>query len=163
MRLAKKPAAKHAFTPVNHVHLVGVVHDIQTGFVASEPVTQFSVTTVIGNVNDVAPEKHPLPPKSTASLAGMAKAKESFTIRCFGAEVANEARAAVSDGCVAEVQGQLILNPNLDSASGKYQYFPYVSVRHEKGQVRMLHGKKGRKAATAVTDSQITSPPTPAS
>jgi hypothetical protein len=145
--LSRKPAAssttKHQFPPVNSVTLVGVVHDIQQGYLVNDPVTQFSITTLLANVgDDAAPEEYRLAPKSQASLSGMARAKESYTVRCVGQDAAAAASAAIHQGCVAEVEGQLVLNSGLDSVSGKQQFFPYVKVKAGRGSVRMLHGKK---------------------
>jgi hypothetical protein len=129
-----------AVPPLNSVHLVGVVHDIQQGFVQEDPVTQFQLTCTLTARDDSAE-----PALQAASGSGIEK--EHITVRCFGSSLAQDVRAAINDGCVVAVNGQLRTNPQPDpTASNRVFYFPFVQVNSARGgTVTVLHGKSAHR------------------
>lgn len=100
---------------VNQVVLVGKCHDVQKGFVQDVKVTQFTVH---------CPWEGSEPPVGEAQT-------DKIVVRC-GAGVNEE---AVKVGSVVCVIGQLRMNPQMESMSSKYYYFPIVTVTAASGSV----------------------------
>jgi hypothetical protein len=113
---------------VNNVTLVGVVHDVQHGFVFEDRVTQFVLTTTSIDTTNPAQE--------------CVVEKDHHTIRCYGDEFAEEVRGRVKDGNVLCVSGRLRLNPQLEPSCGKHFYFPYLHVQPPHGSVSVVHGDR---------------------
>ena len=120
---------------INNVTLVGVVHDIQSGFVYEEPVTQFTLTTTSLDTTNPAQE--------------CLVEKDHHTVRCFGEQFANEIKGKLKEGNVVCVNGRLRLNPQLEPSCGKHFYFPFVHVQPPLGQVSVVHGDRRRAPANA--------------
>lgn len=116
---------------VNSVSLVGVVHDIQNGFVYEDAVTQFTLTTTSID--------------TTNPLQECVVEKDHHTIRCFGDEFSADVRSRIKEGCVACVSGRLRMNPQLEPSCNKHFYFPYIHVTPPHGQVAVVQGDR-RKA-----------------
>ena len=127
--------AASQYKSVNHVTLVGVAHDIQSGFVYEEPVCQFTVSTssldtmINGRPNEAVLEK------------------DHHTVRCFGEPFSGQVRQMLREGYVVVVSGKLRLNPQLDPATSKHHYFPYLHVAAPHGNVHVIHGDP-KKVAT---------------
>mmetsp|Transcript_24403 Transcript_24403/g.38004 ORF Transcript_24403/g.38004 Transcript_24403/m.38004 type:complete len:188 (-) Transcript_24403:31-594(-) len=134
---AKSDTAQKASSPlyksINHVTLVGVAHDVQSGFVYEDPVCQFTLSTssldtmINGRTNEPVLEK------------------DHHTIRCFGEPFCTQVRQMIREGYVVVASGRLRLNPQMDPATSKYHYFPYIHVSPPHGNVHVIHGdsKKG--------------------
>eukprot|EP00760_Papus_ankaliazontas_P034546 PhM_4_TR7252/c0_g1_i1/m.95226/K03111/ssb; single-strand DNA-binding protein len=124
---------------VNHVTLVGVAHDIQSGYVYEDPVCQFTLTTsaldtnVNGKTNEAVLEK------------------DHHTVRCFGEAFSAQVRQAIREGYVVAVSGKLRLNPQLEPSTSKHHYFPYIHVTSPHGQVHVVHGDP-KKITIAASD-----------
>ena len=122
-----------AYKSINHVTLVGVAHDVQSGFVYEDPVCQFTLSTssldtmVNGRTNEAVLEK------------------DHHTIRCFGEPFCTQVRQMIREGYVVVASGRLRLNPQMDPSTSKYHYFPYIHVSPPHGNVHVIHGdaKKG--------------------
>jgi hypothetical protein len=125
----KKPAS------VNSLTLVGVVHDIQTGYVFEDPVTQFTLTTTSID--------------TTSPLQECVVEKDHHTIRCYGEEFSAEIKSRLQEGNVVCVSGRLRLNPQLEASCNKHFYFPYVHVIPPHGQVAVVHGDRRKPPAFA--------------
>ena len=121
---AAKPAS------INSVSLVGVVHDIQTGFVFEDPVTQFTLTTTSID--------------TTNPLQECVVEKDHHTIRCFGEDFSADVRSRLQEGNVVCVSGRLRLNPQLEPSCNKHFYFPFVHVAPPHGNVAVVHGDRRR-------------------
>eukprot|EP00658_Telonema_sp_P-2_P032463 TRINITY_DN24036_c0_g1_i3.p1 TRINITY_DN24036_c0_g1~~TRINITY_DN24036_c0_g1_i3.p1 ORF type:complete len:164 (+),score=29.32 TRINITY_DN24036_c0_g1_i3:58-549(+) len=106
---------------LNNVTLVGVVHDIQTGFVYEDAVTQFTLTTTSLD--------------TTTSSGECAVEKDHHTIRCFGDTYSSDIKAKLKEGNVICVNGRLRMNPQLEPSCNKHFYFPFVHVQPPHGQV----------------------------
>lgn len=102
---------------VNHVLLVGTVHDIQRGFVFEEPCLQFMLCTLFENPSPGDPDR------------------DFHTIRVFGERMANAASAVAVEGRRLAVQGRLRLVPQFETHSNKYYHFPVVHVVEAAGSV----------------------------
>ncbi|KAG5463899.1 hypothetical protein LSCM1_00072 [Leishmania martiniquensis] len=119
---------------INCVTLVGVVHDIQTGYVFEDAVTQFTLTTTS---------------LDTASQSqDCVVEKDHHTVRCYGDVFSREVRAKLSEGSVVCVNGRLRLNPQLEPSCNKYYYFPYIQVQPPHGQVSVVYGDRRSPPAT---------------
>lgn len=117
---------------INNVTLVGVVHDIQSGYVFEDAVTQFTLTT------------------TSIDTSGMATSecvveKDHHTIRCFGDTFSSEIKSKVKEGNVVCVNGRLRLNPQLEQSCNKHYYFPFIHVQPPHGNLAVIHGDR-RKA-----------------
>ena len=124
----------HAVKSVNSVTLVGVVHDIQTGFVYEDAVTQFMLTTTSIDTSNPAQEA--------------VVEKDHHTVRCFGEQFSQEVKGKLKEGNVVCVNGRLRLNPQLEPACNKHFYFPYVHVQPPNGQVAVIHGDRHKPPPT---------------
>ncbi|KNH03802.1 MP18 RNA editing complex protein [Perkinsela sp. CCAP 1560/4] len=121
------------YKSINHVTLVGVAHDVQSGFVYEDPVCQFTLSTssldtmINGRTNEAVLEK------------------DHHTIRCFGEPFCTQVRQMIREGYVVVASGRLRLNPQMDPSTSKYHYFPYIHVSPPHGNVHVIHGdpKKG--------------------
>nr|4DNI_A Chain A, Fusion protein of RNA-editing complex proteins MP42 and MP18 [Trypanosoma brucei brucei TREU927] len=111
---------------VNSVTLVGVVHDIQSGFVYEDAVTQFTLTTT--SIDTTHPTQE------------VVVEKDHHTIRCFGELFSAEVKQKVKEGNVVCVNGRLRLSPQLEPSCNKHFYFPYIQVQPPHGQVAVIHG-----------------------
>lgn len=120
---------------VNCVTLVGVVHDIQSGFVFEDAVTQFTLTTTSLD--------------TTNQTQDCVVEKDHHTVRCFGDVFSQEVRTKLSEGTVVCVNGRLRLNPQMEPSCSKYYYFPYIQVQPPHGQVSVVY--TDRRAAPAPT------------
>ena len=130
--------------PVNLVHLVGVAHDIQHGFIGDDAVTQFQLSVVYAPVETDAPTVNPLPDakspaargvggvggagKAASTAAMAAKEREFFTVRC--GDMQPDLRATLSDGAVVAVRGALKINMQPEPAvpGGKLFAFPFINA-----------------------------------
>jgi hypothetical protein len=115
---------------INSVSLVGVVHDIQTGYVFEDPVTQFTLTTTSID--------------TTNPLQECVVEKDHHTVRCFGEEFSADVRSRIAEGNVVCVNGRLRLNPQLEPSCNKHFYFPFVHVTPPNGNVAVVHGDRRR-------------------
>src|SRR4051794_8941332 len=97
---------RFAAKSVNQVTLVGVVHDIQTGFVYEDPVTQFCVTTTSID--------------TTNPLQECVVEKDHHTVRCFGEAFAQDVKTRLKEGNVVCIAGRLRLNPQLEPSCNKH-------------------------------------------
>ncbi|CBZ25913.1 putative MP18 RNA editing complex protein [Leishmania mexicana MHOM/GT/2001/U1103] len=113
---------------INCVTLVGVVHDIQTGYVFEDAVTQFTLTTTSLDAANQAQE--------------CVVEKDHHTVRCYGDVFSREVRAKLSEGNVVCVNGRLRLNPQMEPSCNKYYYFPYIQVQPPHGQVSVVYGDR---------------------
>nr|CCC93665.1 unnamed protein product [Trypanosoma congolense IL3000] len=113
---------------VNSVTLVGVVHDIQSGFVYEDAVTQFTLTTT--SIDTTHPTQE------------VVVEKDHHTIRCFGELFSAEVKQKVKEGNVVCVNGRLRLSPQLEPTCNKHFYFPYIQVQPPHGQVAVIHGDR---------------------
>ncbi|KEG06579.1 RNA editing complex protein MP18 [Trypanosoma grayi] len=113
---------------VNSVTLVGVVHDIQNGFVYEDAVTQFTLTTT--SIDTTHPTQE------------VVVEKDHHTIRCFGELFSAEVKHKIKEGNVVCVNGRLRLSPQLEPSCNKYFYFPYIQVQPPHGQVAVIHGDR---------------------
>ncbi|KAG8344669.1 MP18 RNA editing complex protein [Trypanosoma vivax] len=113
---------------VNSVTLVGVVHDIQCGFVYEDAVTQFTLTTT--SIDTTHPTQE------------VVVEKDHHTIRCFGELFSAEVKQKIKDGNVVCVNGRLRLSPQLEPSCNKHFYFPYIQVQPPHGQVAVIHGDR---------------------
>ena len=117
-------------TSINSITLVGVVHDIQTGYVYEDPVTQFVLTTTSID--------------TTNPLQECVVEKDHHTVRCFGDEYSADVKSRLKEGAVVCVSGRLRLNPQLESSCNKHFYFPYVHVSPPNGSIAVVHGDRRR-------------------
>ena len=124
---------------VNNVTLVGVVHDLQSGFVYEDPVTQFVVTTTSLD--------------TTNPLQECVVEKDHHTIRCFGEAFSTDIKDRIREGNVVCVTGRLRLNPQLEPSCNKYFYFPYLHVAPPHGSIAVVHGDRRRPPPMAATAS----------
>lgn len=116
---------------INNVTLVGVVHDIQSGYVFEDAVTQFTLTTTsIDTTND----------NHDAVVE-----KDHHTVRCFGDVFSGEIKSKLQEGNVVCVNGRIRLNPQLEAGTNKHFYFPFVHVQPPHGNVAVIHADR-RKA-----------------
>jgi len=140
--------------PLNSMSVVGVAHDVQQGFLGPTAVTQFSVTTLIANVDDGTEEVHTLA-SSAAKMRGTARAKETYAVRCMGDEIAAQARQTVQEGSLVEVNGRLALNPQADTTGNLKvtRNFPFIRVRDTYGSVKVLHSKVTQRAKQSSSKS----------
>ena len=113
---------------INCVTLIGVVHDIQTGYVFEDAVTQFTLTTTSLDTTNPTQE--------------CVVEKDHHTVRCFGDVFSQEVRAKLNEGNVVCVNGRLRLNPQLEPSCNKYYYFPYIQVQPPHGQVSVVYGDR---------------------
>jgi hypothetical protein len=136
-------AAPAKFAPVNAVSLVGVMHDVTTGFIGEEPVTQFTLTTTHIATDADAPDLHA--PKTVGSARE--QQRDHYVIRAMG-ETAASVAAVAAEGNVATVSGQLRMNARNDG--GKPFFYPFVAVTAKaNGVVQVLHEKKKRTSSNA--------------
>lgn len=133
---------------VNSVTLVGVVHDIQSGFVYEDPVTQFVVTTTSLD--------------TTNPLQECVVEKDHHTVRCFGEGMAAEMKTRLREGNVVCVTGRLRLNPQLEPACNKYFYYPYLHVSAANGSVAVVHGDRRKPPVMAEPAPAVAPTPSPA-
>ncbi|EAN85512.1 putative RNA editing complex protein MP18 [Trypanosoma cruzi] len=127
-RLMVRPTALQRCKSVNSVTLVGVVHDIQSGFVYEDAVTQFTLTTT--SIDTTHPTQE------------VVVEKDHHTIRCFGELFSAEVKQKVKEGNVVCVNGRLRLSPQLEPSCNKHFYFPYIQVQPPHGQVAVIHGDR---------------------
>jgi hypothetical protein len=132
---------------VNNVTLVGVVHDIQNGFVFENAVTQFTLTTTSLDTTSAAQE--------------CLVEKDHHTIRCFGEAFSAEVKGKIKEGNVICINGKLRLNPQLESSCNKYFYFPYVHVEPPFGSLSIVHGDRRKPPETVTKPDEV--PATPVS
>ena len=117
-----------SYKSINHVSLVGVAHDVQSGFVYEDPVCQFTLSTssldtmINGRTNEPVLEK------------------DHHTIRCFGEPFCTQVRQMVREGYVVCASGRLRMNPQMDPATSKHHYFPYIHITPPHGNVHVIHG-----------------------
>lgn len=130
-KLGSSTTVLRAPKAINSVTLVGVVHDIQSGFVYEDAVTQFTLTTTSID--------------TTSSSQECVVEKDHHTIRCYGDAFSTEVKGKIKEGNVVCVNGRLRLNPQLESGTNKYYYFPFVHVQPPNGQVSVVHSDR-RKA-----------------
>jgi hypothetical protein len=138
-RFFSSTATRLAAKSVNSVTLVGVVHDIQTGYVFEDPVTQFTLTTTSIDTTNPVQE--------------CVVEKDHHTVRCFGEEFAGDIKGRLKDGNVVCVNGRLRLNPQLEPACNKHFYFPFVHVTPPHGNVAVVHGD--RRKPPAMVDAAV--------
>ncbi|CCW67071.1 unnamed protein product [Phytomonas sp. Hart1] len=113
---------------INSVTLVGVAHDIQTGYVFEDAVTQFTLTTTSLDTTNPTQE--------------CVVEKDHHTIRCFGDIFSQEIKTKLKEGNIVCVNGRLRLNPQLEPACNKYFYFPFIHVQPPNGQVMVVYGDR---------------------
>lgn len=113
---------------INSVTLVGVAHDIQSGYVFEDAVTQFTLTTTSLDTTNPTHE--------------CVVEKDHHTVRCFGDVYSQEIKAKVTEGSVVCVNGRLRLNPQLEPSCNKYYYFPFIHVQPPHGQVSVVYGDR---------------------
>ncbi|CCW59957.1 unnamed protein product [Phytomonas sp. EM1] len=113
---------------INSVTLVGVAHDIQTGYVFEDAVTQFTLTTTSLDTTNPTQE--------------CVVEKDHHTIRCFGDIFSQEIKNKVVEGNVVCVNGRLRLNPQLEPSCNKYFYFPFIHVQPPHGQVMVVYSDR---------------------
>jgi hypothetical protein len=102
---------------VNHFLLLGTVQDVQTGFVFEDPVLQFTLVTDFAGPSPGEPDK------------------DFHTVRIFGKEFAESARATVEEGARVAVSGRLRLVPQYEAATNKYYHYPVMTVQTGCGTV----------------------------
>jgi hypothetical protein len=134
-RLQSSSSGKAKPVSVNSLTLVGVVHDIQTGYVYEDPVTQFTLTTTSID--------------TTNPLQECVVEKDHHTIRCFGEEFSADVKSRIQEGNVVCVSGRLRLNPQLEPSCNKHFYFPFLHVAPPHGQVAVVHGDRRKPPAFA--------------
>lgn len=154
-KLAKPPSG--GIQHHQRLTLTGTVHDIQTGFLVDDPVTQFTLTTAVlkFDAGDVDPPIYPTDAKRTGDAR--VRERDHFTVRCFGSQAAT-ARLELSEGTIASVTGQLRMNKQVEAGSGSRSFFfPFIAVRPDKGDsvVRVIHGKPKRASDTPVNPNQV--------
>lgn len=115
--------------------LVGVVHDIQTGYVFEDAVTQFTITTASLD--------------TTSATQECVVEKEHHTVRCFGDVFSQEIKSKLQEGNVICVSGRLRLNPQLEPSCNKYFYFPFIHVQPPHGNVSVVYGDRRSPPAVA--------------
>lgn len=130
---------------LNNVTLVGVVHDIQTGFVYEDAVTQFTLTTTSLDTTTAAGE--------------CAVEKDHHTIRCFGDTYSSDIKAKLKEGNVVCVNGRLRMNPQLEPSCNKHFYFPFVHVQPPHGQVSVVHGDRRKPPVDAASKEDVVAGP----
>lgn len=126
---------------VNSVTLVGVVHDIQSGFVYEDAVTQFTLTTTSIDTASAAQE--------------CVVEKDHHTVRCFGDQFAHDVRGRIKEGNVLCVAGRLRLNPQLEPGCNKHFYFPYVHVDAANGGISVVHGDRRKPPAMSTATAPV--------
>lgn len=163
---------------INSVSLVGVAHDIQSGFVFEESVLQFTLTTTSLQTGGTVPSSSS-PASSTSAGAGKAGGstgttdcvveKDHHVVRCFGELFSQEVQQKVKEGSVVCVNGRLRLNPQLEPSVNKYYYFPYIQVQPPHGQVSVVYSDRSNPPqATEATQGTVeptstNAPPSPSS
>ena len=107
---------------VNHILLVGVVQDIQQGFVFDDPVTQFTVSTEFEAPSPGDPDR------------------DFHTVRCFGEYFGKKEGGLelLREGQTVCVSGRLRMVPQFEQASNKFYHFPVVHVQEGAGSVHVL-------------------------
>jgi single-stranded DNA-binding protein len=133
-RLGSSTCVLRAPKSINSVTLVGVVHDIQSGFVYEDAVTQFTLTTTSIDTTNTSQE--------------CVVEKDHHTIRCYGDLFSAETKNKIKEGNVVCVNGRLRLNPQLEGGSNKYYYFPFVHVQPPNGQVSVIHSDRRKAPST---------------
>jgi hypothetical protein len=118
---------------INNVTLVGVVHDIQSGYVYEDAVTQFTLTTTSIDTSQ------------GGSGSECVIEKDHHTIRCFGDSFSADVKNRIKEGNVVCVNGRLRMNPQLEQSCNKHFYFPFVHVQPPNGNIAVIHGDR-RKA-----------------
>eukprot|EP00796_Vickermania_ingenoplastis_P004959 gene4959-3557_t len=136
-----------SFPSINSVSLVGVAHDIQSGFVFEESVLQFTVTTTALQTSGTPGE--------------CAVEKDHHVVRCFGELFAQEVQQKIKEGNVVCVSGRLRLNPQLEPSVNKYYYFPYIQVQPPHGQVAVVYSDRANPPQTAETPTGTADTPAP--
>ena len=131
---------------VNSVTLVGVVHDIQTGYVYEDAVTQFTLTTTSLDTSSPGQE--------------CVVEKDHHAVRCFGEQFSAEIKDRIREGNVLCVNGRLRLNSQLEPSCNKYYYFPFIHVAPPHGSISIVHGDR-RKAPVMASKSDEEVPETP--
>lgn len=127
---------------INCVTLIGVVHDIQTGYVFEDAVTQFTLTTTSLDTTNPTQE--------------CVVEKDHHTVRCFGDVFSQETKQKLSEGNVVCVNGRLRLNPQLEPSCNKYYYFPYIQVQPPHGQVSVVYGdRRAPPAPVSATTGEV--------
>ena len=125
----KRTIAK--YTPMNVATMVGVVHDVQFGFLPNDdPCVQFALTHNVLDL-DVAAERRAAAEDQASPSSSLARsspsfcAKQQITVRVVGSVPAvHEVKASVTDGTVVKVIGQFKANSQMEG--GKKQPFPYL-------------------------------------
>lgn len=136
----------HAPKSINSVTLVGVVHDIQNGFVYEDPVTQFVLTTT-----SIC---------TTSASNDCIVEKDHHTIRCFGEAFSTEVKNKIKEGNVVSVSGRMRLNPQLETSCNKHFYFPFIHVQPPHGYVTVVHGDRRKPPPTVSPSSEEIAAPT---
>lgn len=114
---------------VNNVTLVGVVHDIQSGYVFEDAVTQFTLTTTSIDTTSSAAQE-------------CVVEKDHHTVRCYGDVFAAEVKSKIKEGNVVCVNGRLRLNPQMEPGTNKHYYFPFLHIQPPHGQVSVVHSDR---------------------
>ena len=164
--LPAAPELPSASVARNVVRVVGVVHDIQQGFLIDDPVTQLTLTVTqlncdadggpdhagnnLGAPFSGSPDGSSLVTVDTGTHSRV-REKDHVTVRCVGTPLSADVRHDISEGAAVVVNGQLKINRQVDSsAGGRIFPFPYVSVRRDRGGwVRVLHGRATASSAAA--------------
>ncbi|GET93138.1 mp18 RNA editing complex protein, putative [Leishmania tarentolae] len=126
---------------INCVTLVGVVHDIQTGYVFEDAVTQFTLTTTSLDTANQAQD--------------CVVEKDHHTVRCYGDVFSREVRAKLNEGSVVCVNGRLRLNPQMEPSCNKYYYFPYIQVQPPHGQVSVVYDRRSPPSPVNAATGEI--------
>jgi hypothetical protein len=155
MFLAKRFISRTAalrMKSVNSLTLVGIVHDVQTGYVYEDPVTQFTLTTTAVDATG----------RAASSDGNTVVEKDHHTVRCFGDAYSQEVRGLLREGQIVCVSGRLRLNPQLEPSCNKHFYFPYVHVEGPMGKVAVIHGERKKLVPVSATTNTTSDDSAPA-
>jgi hypothetical protein len=124
----KKQPAAFVIPPLNSVSLVGVVHDVQGGYIGTDFITQFQLAINLVPVDNDCPLINPLPSSKKVKRPVHVREREYFTIRASG--LSNELKAALHDGAVVSVEGMLKTNVQPEPlANHKLFANPFIWVK----------------------------------
>lgn len=123
---------------INSVSLVGVAHNIESGFVFEEAVLQFTLTTTALQTNVSSASSEGCASNATSNAECVVE-RDHHVIRCFGEVFSQEVQNKIKEGSVVCVNGRLRLNPQLEPSVNKYYYFPYIQVQPPHGQVAVVY------------------------
>ena len=116
---------------VNSISLVGVVHQIDAGYVGSDLTLQFMLVCNYLPIANETPVIHPLSNSennNNNNRSATPVEREYFTIRATG--YLDELKAQLHEGAVVSVQGQFKMNVQPEPlADHKPMPFPYVAVK----------------------------------